>query len=41
MQFPRHEIHLDVVDVQKIPVGDPVMDLWVKRLHFVSIVAHL
>ena len=41
MQFGRQEIHLDVVDVQKIPVSDPVVDLWVKRLHLVSIVAHL
>jgi hypothetical protein len=29
------------MNVEKIPVGDPVVDLWVKRLHFVSIVAHL
>ena len=41
MQFHRQEVHLNVMDVQKIPVGDPVVDLWVKRLHFVSIVAHL
>ena len=41
MQFVRQEVHLDVVDVQKVPVGDPVVDLWVKRLHLVSIVAHL
>jgi hypothetical protein len=27
VQFPRQEVHLDVMDVQKIPVGDAVMDL--------------
>ena len=41
MQFVRQEIHLDVMDVEKIPVGDSVVDLWVKRLHVVSIVARL
>ena len=41
MQFIRQEVHLDVVDVQKVPVGNPVVDLWVKRLHVVLIVAHL
>ena len=41
MQFIRQEIHLDVVDVEEFPVGYPVVDLWVKRLHVVSIVAHL
>jgi hypothetical protein len=41
MQFVRQEIHLDVMDVQEIPVGNPAVDLWVKRLHVVSIVAHL
>ena len=41
MRFPRQEVHLDVMNVEKIPVGDPVVDRWVKRLHFVSIVAHL
>ena len=35
------EAYLDVMNVQKIPVGDPVVDLWVKRLHFVSIVVRL
>jgi hypothetical protein len=32
---------LDVMDIQETPVGYPVVDFWVKRLHFVSIVAHL
>jgi len=41
MQFVRQEFHLDRVAVEKAPVGDPVVDLWVKRLHVVSIVAHL
>ena len=41
MQFVRQEIHLDAVDVEKVPVGDPVVNLWVKRLHLVLMVAHL
>lgn len=31
MQFVRQKIHLDVMDIQEIPVGDPIVDLWVKR----------
>jgi hypothetical protein len=31
MQFVRQKIHLDVIDIQEIPVGDPIVDLWVKR----------
>jgi hypothetical protein len=41
MQFIRQEIHLDVVDIQEGPIGNSVVDLWVKRLHLVSIVARL
>ena len=29
------------MNVEKVPVDDPVVDLWVKRLHVVSMVARL
>ena len=39
MQFLRQQFPPHVGDVVETAPGDPVMDLWVKRLHFVSWVA--
>ena len=41
MQFLWQQAGLYVVDARLIAVSYPVVDQWVKRLHFVLMVAHL